>query len=37
MLAEGKIAPSDLDLLIVTDSPAEAVQVIVDCYEATLL
>jgi uncharacterized protein (TIGR00730 family) len=34
MLAEGKIAPADLDLLMVTDSPEEAVQTVIDCYEA---
>jgi uncharacterized protein (TIGR00730 family) len=33
MLAEGKISAEDLDLLVVTDSPEEAVQVIVDCNE----
>ncbi|MQA90857.1 MAG: TIGR00730 family Rossman fold protein [Gemmatimonas sp.] len=30
MLAEGKITPHDVDLLFVTDSPEEAVQVILD-------
>jgi uncharacterized protein (TIGR00730 family) len=34
MLAEGKIAPRDMDLLVVTDSPEEAVATIIDCYEA---
>lgn len=34
MLAEGKISPEDLDLLVVTDRPEHAVQVIVDSYEA---
>ena len=33
LLAEGMISPEDLDLLIVTDEPDEAVQVLVDCYE----
>ena len=32
LLAEGMISPEDLDLLIVTDEPDEAVQVLVDCY-----
>jgi uncharacterized protein (TIGR00730 family) len=34
MLAEGKIRPEDLDLLVVTDSPEQAVATIVDCYRA---
>jgi uncharacterized protein (TIGR00730 family) len=33
LLAEGMISPEDLDLLIVTDEPDKAVQVLVDCYE----
>lgn len=33
MLAEGKISPDDVDLLVVTDSPEEAVRVIRDCYD----
>jgi uncharacterized protein (TIGR00730 family) len=33
LLAEGMISPKDLELLIVTDDPDEAVQVLVDCYE----
>ena len=33
MLGEGKISANDLDLLFVTDSPQEAVKVIVDCFE----
>lgn len=33
MLAEGKISPDDMDLLVVTDSPDEAVRTIVDCFE----
>ena len=33
MLAEGKIRAADLNLLIVTDSPEEAVRTVLDCYE----
>jgi uncharacterized protein (TIGR00730 family) len=33
LLREGKISPDDVDLVTVTDSPEEAVRVIVDCYE----
>ncbi|MDP9374741.1 MAG: TIGR00730 family Rossman fold protein [Chloroflexota bacterium] len=33
MLAEAKIDPRDMDLLIPTDDPQEAVRVIRDCYE----
>jgi uncharacterized protein (TIGR00730 family) len=33
MLAEGKVSPEDLELLAVTDSPAEAVRVVSECYE----
>jgi uncharacterized protein (TIGR00730 family) len=33
LLADGMISAEDLELLIVTDSPDEAVQVLVDCYE----
>ena len=33
MLAEGKVSPEDMELLVVTDSPEEAVQVIVDCHQ----
>ena len=32
LLAEGKISPDDVDLLVVTDSPEEAVRVVVECY-----
>jgi uncharacterized protein (TIGR00730 family) len=32
VLGEGLIAPTDVDLLTVTDDPAEAVRVVVDCY-----
>jgi uncharacterized protein (TIGR00730 family) len=33
MLAEGKIHLPDLDMVVATDSPAEAVRTMVDCYE----
>jgi uncharacterized protein (TIGR00730 family) len=33
LLAEGMISPNDLDLLVVTDEPAEAVATVVSCYE----
>jgi uncharacterized protein (TIGR00730 family) len=33
LMAEGKVSPEDLDLVLVTDSPEEAVRTIVDCYE----
>jgi uncharacterized protein (TIGR00730 family) len=33
LLAEGMISPEDEDLLVVTDSPAEAVKTVVTCYE----
>ena len=32
LLAGGYVSPEDLDLLTVTDDPAEAVRVVVDCY-----
>jgi uncharacterized protein (TIGR00730 family) len=32
-LADGMISPEDVDLLHVTDDPADAVEVVVDCYE----
>jgi len=35
MLAEGKVLETDLALLVVTDSPEEAVKVVTECYEAT--
>ncbi len=33
LLADGMISPDDLELLHVTDDAAEAVQIVVDCYE----
>ncbi len=33
LLPQGMISPGDLDLLLLTDDPAEAVETIVDCYE----
>jgi uncharacterized protein (TIGR00730 family) len=33
-LREGKIAPSDIDLLMMTDDPAQATQVVLDAYAA---
>jgi uncharacterized protein (TIGR00730 family) len=33
LLARGMISPEDLDLLYVTDDPADAIETIVDCYE----
>jgi uncharacterized protein (TIGR00730 family) len=35
MLARGNISPGDLDFLKVTDSPEEAVRILVDAYEKT--
>jgi uncharacterized protein (TIGR00730 family) len=35
MLQEGKIHVRDLELLVVTDSPDEAVRTIVNCYQAS--
>src|SRR5438552_15530647 len=32
LLAEGLVSPNDVDLLAVTDEPAEAVRLVVDCY-----
>jgi uncharacterized protein (TIGR00730 family) len=32
LLDEGKISPSDLQRLLITDSPAEATQIMLDCY-----
>jgi uncharacterized protein (TIGR00730 family) len=33
LLAQGMISPNDLELLVVTDEPAEAVETVVSCYE----
>lgn len=33
MLAEGKVSPADLDLLMVTDSPTDACDFIVECFQ----
>jgi hypothetical protein len=32
LLADGMISPDDIDLLAVTDDPAEAVDTVIDCY-----
>jgi uncharacterized protein (TIGR00730 family) len=34
LLAEGKVSPEDVELLLVTDSPAEVVRAIERCYES---
>jgi predicted Rossmann-fold nucleotide-binding protein len=34
VLSEGKISEGDLDLMLVTDNPAEAVQAIVAAYKS---
>lgn len=36
MLEDGLISPQDLELLYVTDSPAEAVELVVSCYDRRL-
>src|SRR5436305_8107559 len=33
LLPEGLVSPDDVDLLSVTDDPAEAVSTVLDCYE----
>jgi uncharacterized protein (TIGR00730 family) len=33
LLAEGKVSPNDLELMVVTDDPREVLRVIVDCHE----
>jgi uncharacterized protein (TIGR00730 family) len=35
MLEEGKISAGDLDLILLTDDPQEAVQAVIDAHEAT--
>jgi uncharacterized protein (TIGR00730 family) len=32
LLAEGKVSPEDLEMMVLTDSPEEVVRTIVDCY-----
>lgn len=34
VVGEGKLSPAERDLITVTDSPEEAVQIMVDCYRA---
>ena len=34
VLAEGKISPGDLDLMLLTDDPAEAAQAVIDAFRA---
>jgi uncharacterized protein (TIGR00730 family) len=36
MLADGFVAPHDVELLFVTDDPRQAVDMVVDCYERRL-
>ncbi len=36
LLGEGKISPGDIDLMIMTDDPAEAAQLVVDAYESQI-
>ena len=36
VLAERKISPGDMDLMVVTDDPAEAARVVSDAYELQL-
>ncbi len=33
MLTEGKVSPDDLSLVVVTDSPEEVRQIVLDCHE----
>ena len=32
LLAEGMVSPADVEMLIVTDDPAHAVEVVNECY-----
>jgi hypothetical protein len=34
MLGEKKISPGDLDLMIMTDDPAEAAKMVIDAYQS---
>ena len=36
LLADGLVSPDDVELLHTTDDPAEAVRIIVECYERAL-
>jgi len=36
VLQERKISPGDLELMLLTDDPAEAAQAVIDAYEARL-
>jgi len=36
VLGEGKISPGDMDLMLLTDDPAEAAAAVVSAYEAQL-
>jgi uncharacterized protein (TIGR00730 family) len=36
LLGEGKISPGDIDLMILTDDPAEATQLVKDAYESQM-
>ncbi|HEX5581305.1 MAG TPA: hypothetical protein VFX39_06965 [Gemmatimonadaceae bacterium] len=34
LVAEGKISPGDMDLILLTDDPHEAAQAVIDAYKA---
>lgn len=36
LVAEGKISPEDLDLFVITDSPAEAAEVMIEAHDSRL-